>query len=142
MCMAIYLAANEALRLVEWDDAAPGFHTLELQSGEEQVRSQFAKRHVVYAGSYEGCGCGFQLGRYPGDSERDLDAGRRSLLSLAAYLREELRRVGSIDVFACWEGDQEDAPEHQRTLTPGSLESQRFFFLERELSTITPDVHH
>jgi len=142
MCMMVYLAAAEPLRTVPWDAAAPTFHASALAPDEERVRRQFAKPHVIYAGSHEGCGCGFQLGEYAAEytEPAELAARRKSLHDFAAYLREELPRVGVIEVFACWDGDQEEPPEHHRALTPESLEADDFFFLQKERSTVRRDA--
>jgi hypothetical protein len=96
---------------------------------------------LIYAGSYEGCGCGFQLGEHPAESLEpdELFQRRRSLQEFAAYLREELPRVGTIQLYACWDGDQEEPPAHRRVLTPSSLEADDFFFLQKEFSTVTKD---
>jgi hypothetical protein len=142
MCLAVYLAADKPLRLVPWDEAAPRFHTCRLGPDEERVKCQFAKPHLTYAGSYEGCGCGFQLGEYPAEllDPDELALRRESLRELAAFLREELPRVGPIQLFACWEGDQEAPPEHRRALTPADIEGERFFFLQKEISTVGADA--
>jgi hypothetical protein len=136
--MMVYLAADLALREVDWNEASPAFNTAPLAPDEERVRRQFSKPHLIYAGSYEGCGCGFQLGEYPLESSEpdEISQRRKSLHDVATYLRDELPRVGSLEVFACWDGDQEAPPEHHRSLTPSALESDRFFFLQKELSTI------
>src|SRR3989442_9294001 len=105
MCMMVYLAADVPLREIAWDTAAPAFNTTPLAPDELRVPRQFSKeQYLIYAGSYEGCGCGFQLGEYPPEyTEPDEMAQRRtSLHDFAAHLREELRRVGTIQVFACW----------------------------------------
>lgn len=138
MCMMIYLAAEMPLRKVAWNEAAPAFNTRPLIADEQRVRRQFSKPYLVYAGSYEGCGCGFQLGQYPSEYSEpaEMSHRRKSLHDFAAYLREEIPRVGGIELFACWDGDQEAAPEHRRALTPSALEADTFFFLQKELSTI------
>jgi len=142
MCMKVYVAADLPLRLVPWNGNAPAFNTSLLASREGRVRAQFTKPHLLYVGSHEGCGCGFQLGEYPAEyfEPDELALRKRSLHEFAAFLREELRRVGSIEVFACWDGDQEAPAEHHRALTPSALEADGFFFLEKELSTITLDA--
>lgn len=140
--MMVYLAADLPLREVAWDDAAPAFHTTPLVADEaRQVRGQFSKPHLIYAGAHEGCACGFQLGEYPLDDAEPEEAkkGRESLHAFAEYLRAEMFRVGSIEVFACWDGEQEAAIEHRRTLTPDAIDSDDFFFLQKERSTIEPD---
>ncbi len=65
---------------------------------------------------------------------------RKSLHEFASYLREEIARVGTVELFACWDGDQEATPEHHRALTPSLLEADGFFFLQKELSTIELDA--
>jgi hypothetical protein len=140
--MMVYLAADMPLREVVWNEAAPAFNTTPLAPEEQRVRRQFSKPDLIYAGSYEGCSCGFQLGEYPLEySEPDeISQRQKSLHDFAAYLREEIRRVGVIEVFACWDGDQEATPEHRRTLTPSALEMDSFFFLKKELSIFGPDT--
>ncbi len=141
MCMMVYLAADEPLRTLDWDDANPSFYVSGLSPDEERVKRQFGSGKIVYAGSHEGCGCGFQYGEYPPDDYEpdELRRRRRSLSEFARYLRQELARLGRIEIYACWDGDQELAPEHGRTLTPSSLELDDFFFRQRERSTIVPD---
>lgn len=142
MCMMVYLAADLPLRAVAWNEAAPTFNTTPLAPDEQRVRRQFSKPHLICAGSHEGCGCGFQLGEYPPEHTEPDEISRRreSLRAFAAYLREELARVGAVQVFACWDGDQEASPEDHRGLTPSALEADSFFFLQKELSTIGPDA--
>ena len=142
MCMMVYLAADQPLRTIPWVEAAPAFNTSSLAPDEERVRCHLQGNHVLYVGSYEGCGCGFQL-----DSDarafldrEELDCRERSLRAFAQYLREELARVGTIHLFACWDGDQDASPEHRRALTPSALEDSTFSFLQKELSTIVPDA--
>ncbi|MEO6602419.1 MAG: hypothetical protein ABIQ16_21235 [Polyangiaceae bacterium] len=141
MCLMVYIAAHEALRKVDWVEAAPAFYVAELSPDERRVSCQFRTGNVVYAGSYEGCGCGFQYGEYPADSYEpgELRERRGSLDAFAKYLRTELARVGTIEVFACWDGDQELEPVHHRTLTPAALERDDFFFIKREHSRFVAD---
>ena len=78
MCMMVYLAADQPLREVAWNEAAPAFNTSPLASDEHRVRRQFSKPHLIYAGSHEGCSCGFQLGEYSlEDTEPDEMSHRR-----------------------------------------------------------------
>ena len=92
MCMMVYLAAESPLRIVAWNNAAPAFNTSPLARDVERVRGQFSKPHLIYAGSYEGCGCGFQFGEYPAEysEPNEISQRRKSLHDFAAYLREEL----------------------------------------------------
>ena len=62
MGMMVDLAADLLFRAVPWNEAAPGFNTSSLASDEERIRRQCTKPHLLFAGSHEGRGCGFQFG--------------------------------------------------------------------------------
>jgi len=135
--MAVYIAADEPLALVPWNEAQPAFDVASVDSSERLVLARFTKAHVVFAGSHEGCACGFQCGEYPEFREADEAVARRtSLDQFASYLAREAARVGPIELYACWEGDQAAPAEHRRALTPEDLRSENFFFLQRELSLV------
>ena len=63
MCMMIYIASDRPLPLIDWQDEFPAFHVRELREEEMAVRTHFKKPYVYYAGSHEGCGCGFAYGQ-------------------------------------------------------------------------------
>ena len=54
MCMAVYIAADQPLTLVPWDEAHPAFYLADVDPADLPVLSQFTKAHVAYAGSHEG----------------------------------------------------------------------------------------
>ena len=136
MCMAVYIASDSPLTLVPWNEADPRFYVADLDGDDSAVRRHFAEAHVYYAGSHEGCGCGFQYGQYPEIEDEDRPRKRDSLNRFADYLDRETANVGTVHVFACWEGDQTAPPEHRRKLAPEDLRRDDFFFLEHELTTI------
>ena len=142
-CMAIYLAADGPLPLVEWQAEAPGFYIIDLETDNDRlVRAQFTVPHVYFAGSHSHCGCGFNYGRIA-QFERDpeeLVRKHNSLAAMSEYLAHEIGRVGEIELFACWDGDQAADPEIHRALTPGSLLGEHFFFHARELSLVREDA--
>jgi hypothetical protein len=137
----IYLAADEPLRLLPWVEASPAFNVTALADDEKRVGQQFSKPHLAYAGSHEGCGCGFQYGQWPAESYEpdELRLCRESLTAFAEYLDAEIRRVGPIELFACWDGDQTEPPDLRRELRPSALHDPGFFFVEKELSVVVRD---
>jgi hypothetical protein len=135
--MAVYIAAEKPLDLVPWSEDDPAFYVSELEGTDEKARDQFTEPYVYFAGSHEGCGCGFQYGSITDDSRSEERAARRaSLESFSSYLQQQLHRVPVIRVYACWEGDQQAQVAHRRALVPSDLLSEAFVFLERELSCI------
>ena len=143
MCLVVYLAADRPLPLIPWDENARGFHVTEL-AGEkdEPVRGQFTKPHVYYAGSQLICGCGFNYGQSPESEDDPLELAlkAKTLRDMSEYLARALEDGGTIELFACWEGDQAAPPEHRRELTPDSFGEDGFVFEEKELILVRGSV--
>jgi hypothetical protein len=135
MCMTVYMASDYSLPTSAWDEACPTFYVRTLTEGDEPVRRQFSKPYVYYAGSHEGCGCGFQYGQYEGCEEdaAALAAAQGSRRKLAEFLSLALQHQATVEVFACWDGDQGAPPEHRGHARPVDLVRGCTFFNEREL---------
>lgn len=133
MCMVVYLASDYALPTSAWDPAHPSFHVNQVGNSDHPVRRQFSKPCVYYAGSHEGCGCGFQYGQYDDD---DPSANRESRRRLVEFLSVALQHQSAIEVFACWSGDEAVMPEHHGRVRPADLLRDRPFFRERELLVV------
>jgi len=127
MCMAIYIAADTQLPRVAWNEESPAFHTSELKTARDQaVREQITKPYVVFAGSSQGCGCGF----YSDDDELE---GNEDSRQLGAYLSEAICRGSSVELYTCWEGEEGTAPTRRRVLTPTEISAGALEFGEPEL---------
>ena len=139
MCMAIYLAADEPLPLLN-DHSGATFYTVPLRDkNDEAVRRHFTKRHVVYAGSFEGCGCGFfKLEHAEYAEAEEVESCRHSLSALATYVSNALRQGASMELFTCWEGDQAQSAIHRGVLTPPEIAAGALKWDSREFFTIQP----
>lgn len=147
MCIAIYIAAEASLPLVTrqhyshdvtlsptWPREAQRFYTAEPQAEQEAVRSCFSLPHVLYAGSYEGCGCGFNYGREYPEAEVDpehLLAARESVAQLVQYVKD-----WNVREIYCSESGGEMAINRKRTVTLEQLAASDFVFGMQELLTI------
>jgi hypothetical protein len=101
-------------------------------------RRHFTKPCVYYVGSHEMCGCGFQYGEYQGfEEEADLPQKRQSRRLLAEFLAVALQHQAAVELFACWDGDEEQEPEHRGRVRPADLLRARTFFRERELLIVS-----
>lgn len=140
MCMAVYIASENPLPLIEWSEKSPAFHVTELKGDpDERVRAQFSKPHVVYAGSHEGCGCGFfKLRNAEHHSAEEVDACRESLQRLGDYLDASLDRSGELELFTSWEGDQGKEPEARRELTTDAVRRGDLDDHERQFCRLVP----
>ena len=139
MCVMIYIAADEPLPLVPWDEERPAFHVTDVPKRRRRVCKHFTKRYVYYAGSHERCGCGFQYGEWPGEEEAEAEgyaASRQSRADLAEYLRQALRLVSEVELYACWVGHEPQAPSRAGSITPDDLTTSRTSFREREFRRV------
>jgi hypothetical protein len=132
MCLAVYVAADAPLPQSRWREAAPAFYLEEVPES-EGVRKQFRYRHVYYAGSHEGCGCGFSKdGRDPAELEKC----QETYSALAAVLSAHARRGVKIELFTCWEGEQTVKPEERKTIAVEQLSEPEFELKELALLSV------
>lgn len=102
------------------------------------MSKQFSKPFLAHAGFYGGCSCGFSYGEFPAEDEDDAreDAlARESVQQFSEYL-SNLVRNGSIEMFACWDGDQEIEPEERRAVTPDYFGGETFGFKEKQFLVV------
>ena len=136
--MMVYIAADDPLPLIEWQENVTPFCVSELSEGEKRVSKQFSKPFLAYAGSYDGCSCGFSYGVFPVEDEDDSreDAlSRASVRQLSEYLADVVKG-GSVEMFACWDGDQEAEPEERLTVTPDYFDGETFAFREKQFLVV------
>ena len=131
MCRALYIASDKPLPLIEWVEAEPAFCVLQLHEDEKVVRKQFLLPYVVYAGSFEGCSCGFAYDEEPIENdeyEKQYDAqARESVRKLGAYVLS-IAEDASVEIFACWEGEQEQEPNKRLIIDRTFFEGPKFGF--------------
>lgn len=133
MCLAVYIASATALPLVTWDEARPAFY-VDGVAPNDPVRARFSMPNVNYLGSHEGCGCGFKYGVMPaGLEDQDDEAkGRAAVDALRAYVAKAA--VGQpIEMFACWEGEQQLPVLETERISPEQLGGESFDFQQRHL---------
>ena len=136
--MMIYIAADSPLPIIEWQENVTTFSVTEISEAEKSVTKQFTKPFVAYAGSYEGCSCGFSYDDEPiedGDDARRDALSRESVQQFSVYL-SNLVKNGSVELFACWDGDQEALPEEKLLVTPDYFGGNIFDFEEKLFLTI------
>jgi hypothetical protein len=142
MCVMVYVASDEPLPRIAWDERAPSFYVDDVTDSDRTVSGRFTLPHVCYVGSHEGCGCGFQFGEYPEVEEPDdTAAARRSREQLVDYLQQQLAAGRRLELYACWAGDEAEPADHTGVITPSQLLVERTYFREREfLSVVESDA--
>jgi hypothetical protein len=147
MCLLLYIASDRPLPLVPAGKQNPMFSVSPLPRRARAVTDQFTKPHIYLAGSHTGCGCGFENpqdrhGVDLGFDAAEIAAGRESRRQLAVYLRGALTGRDSLEVFACWVGEENRPTNRRVELTPEQLIDEHAWFIgdnfEPEFIRIVP----
>jgi len=135
MCLAVYIASDQELPLIAWNEQKRAFYVGELSAADDVVRRQFSVPNVRYAGSDAGCGCGFFKDGVVG---QELVEAQQNYEQLAAYISERLNSGAQIQLFTCWEGDQQSPKESSDNIEANNLLEKDFEFREKYFYQIKP----
>ena len=127
MCLALYIASDIEIPRVAHNNRIPRFYVCDLGAEDILVKKQFCLPNVAYAGSNEGCGCGFFKDGLEGEVFELAQENYYSLAHLVAALK---LKGGKVALFACWEGDQGTKPKTKEKLSVSGLTSKEFEFKE------------
>jgi hypothetical protein len=136
MCLAVYFGTDQPVQEVSWNKDRPTFYVEEVNAS-EPARKQFSGKYVYYAGSHQGCGCGFSK---DGEPPEELASCQANYNALAAVLRTAIQHGSKVQVFTCWEGDQTDEPESERSVTVRALTEPSFELQQLELLNVASDA--
>lgn len=139
MCRVLYAAADMPPPQVLAQSPPAAFRTRPLKTSEEPVRVHFTKPHVYHLGAYDGCSCGFSYGLGGNDEE----ASRESVRQLGTFLADAVARTGSLELYACWDGDQVEPATERTTVTAVDFsgEATAFDLPERWFATVVVPAH-
>lgn len=132
MCLAVYLGSSLPLDVGSWDKENPKFY-LERAAETELPRRRSIGKYLYYAGSHEGCGCGFSK---DGEPPEELIKCQKNYDALASILDEALEKGAKLQIFTCWEGDQAEEPESIQSITPQNVREPAFELQELELLNV------
>jgi hypothetical protein len=122
---------------LSWPTKVVPFSVQELAGDEKTAAKHFDTKIVRYAGSFEGCGCGFNASYAPewddlAEEDDHFLAGRESRRLLKEYV--EQNRISQI--YACWSGDEAVDTESHMDITPDQITDPNFQFPQRVLLRI------
>lgn len=140
--MVVYIASDNVLPIISWNEESPSFYVSENSEDEKRVEIQFTKPFIYFVGSHQGCGCGFQYGLLPTESDEDsqeYESSREAVNKFSRYLSDALQN-GPIELYACWDGDQDAEPVSRRVITPSEIGGEIFQFIDKEFLVVTKDL--
>jgi|SRR5262249_51285600 len=133
MCMVLYLASDDILPTIPWDENKPAFHVCPLadcgMGGE--VTAQFSKSNVYFVGSYQWCGCGFA------DTS---EQGMQSLRGLRDFLYAAAANSGVVEMWSCWTGAEGAERLEKIVIRPDDVLEPGFHFGEQEYFLVYSDA--
>ena len=133
MCYELFLGSDVPLPTSEWRKEAPGFYLTDSDRGIRKAERHFSKSHVYYAGSHEGCGCGFFF-----DPEVDPDGyedDRNAVKELVAMINQALRTSASVELLVTWAGHEKRPPTRRLEMKPEDLLAEAFPLEEGDFVT-------
>jgi hypothetical protein len=138
MCLAVYLSSDKCLPDIPWNEKSPAFY-LEPVAKSLGVRKQFLYEYVYYAGTHEGCGCGFSKDGVVGE---ELEQSQQNYIALAQVSRNAVSAGAKLQIFTCWEGEQKRKPKTVATVPSLLLQSQDFELQQLQLLNVNDSVDH
>lgn len=134
MCLVVYIASDQELPEIPWDASSPQFHVDVIDDREKAINRHLTLPHVAYAGSNQGCGCGF---RKPVDMPEEflepdeLEESQANYNALASYIANLQKYGASLEIYACWDGDQAHPSESESRVAAEELASRNFTLEEK-----------
>ena len=139
MCHAVYLASSKKLPTSKWIEDVT-FFSIEEERKENPVYKKFSFTNVYYCNSHSGCSCGFSYDYNDQDDEEDKkqnDWGKQSVFELFDFLKSNIQSAGSLELYMCWEGDEDDKVESRNEVDLSSFQlGSSFEFKEKEFITV------
>lgn len=129
MCYALFIATEKPIQLISWNKQEPGFYIIDLSEREETVKTQFSKPNIYYAGSHQRCGCGFVYDNLSPDAKDAFtknELSKQSVRDLVEFLNNELQKGNELELFFCWEGNENSEPRYNIEMMPTELIASRF----------------
>lgn len=141
MCMMLYIGSDIVLPIVPFKEDSPGFHTEELCENDLKISGHFSTKNILYAGSSQGCGCGFQHSLIDNNTgwlivEDEDEDFTTNMLQLHEYVKNILEKGGKVELYACWDGEFQDAPMSREDISLQDLIDKRFYLKEKGFYTV------
>jgi hypothetical protein len=135
MCTMVYIGSDFPLPITEpFDRNSRKFHTSQDIEIPEGVKETLGLHYIVYAGSKDGCGCGFRFKK-----GRKMNPEYRKSLECLNALRLYLEKAshnGKVRLLAIWAGEENKEVRTKMIVHPNYFSGHRFFLKEYVLLDI------
>lgn len=135
MCYMLYLGSDAPLPTSEWKKDGPALFLSETDPAAKTARRHFSTSHVYYAGSNEGCGCGFFYDR--DDDPEGYEIRKSSVRGLVEAIQLALESCPKAELLVTWAGNEKKPPERRLDMQPQDLLGSQFPLEENDFATFT-----
>jgi len=139
MCLAVYIATPKEIETSTFVENETYFYC-EKEKNIEKLKERFSYQNIYYCGAYTGCSCGFNFNFDEEDDEEDKNEnvwGKQSLEEMFLFFRNYINELNEIEMFVCWEGDEDSEAETNKIIKLSNFEFGRAFdFNQREFVKI------
>lgn len=127
------MASDHPVDTIAWKKGETYLSIYDLTIEDDIVRKHFTKKYLYFLGAHEGCSCGFSRGEF-GDLEDDDEQVKnsKSIHELKHFLIRALQKDKSVELYACWEGEQDDDIKFRTTLDPRAIDVDSFCLIQKE----------
>lgn len=125
MCLLVYVGMKKLVRSESLARVPGVFGVRAIHELEKVVRRYFSMPKVIGVGARDGCGCGFQIPE--GATEETAEQSFAARRHLVEFLRAALELQSEIELFACWDGDQDKPVRFSRRVTLDDVQKTRQF---------------
>jgi hypothetical protein len=126
----LYLGSDMPLPTSEWKKESPAFFLSETDGNIKKAKRHFTKPNVYYAGSYEGCGCGFFFSEF--NDPEDYDIRKNTARGLVNMIERSLLSSHSAELLVTWAGCEKKKPKRRLEMNPQELLGEEFPLEEQD----------
>jgi hypothetical protein len=134
----LYLGSDVPLQTSEWKKKSPGFFLSGSDGDIKKAKRHFTTSYVYYAGSHEGCGCGFFYDQ--DDDPEDYEIRKTSVCGLVDSIQQALRTTSKAELLVTWVGSEKKAPSRRLEMKPYELLAKEFPLDENDFVILTGSV--
>jgi len=135
MCLSVYIATPKEVETSKFIPDETYFYC-EKENKVEQLRDKFRYKNIYYCGAHTSCSCGFFYDFKDEEDESDKNEnlwGKKSLEEMFDFFRRYIPIYKEIEMFICWEGDEDERPTKSRIIELSKFQfADEFHFDELE----------
>lgn len=141
MCMSFYMATNNKLPVIPYNEKEPCFNSTNLTFPDKKLLAGFTLPHITEFGSDQGCGCGFRHALLDNEhwydviNPEDTRSENNNHQQLFDFIKQNSQEQKSLEILSCWNEDFYSV-NHKETISIYDILKHDFYFKEQALYNV------